>query len=108
MLSMLERYMRSSAEKIALGGYPFGPALVSLSGSTIPSMYERSFFSKKSFEENDSSLTGLGFLSFFSLVCLLQRSWLEPALLALPSFGMVHHKPTLKDGNLHTHPNRIS
>jgi hypothetical protein len=64
---MLRRYINSNAAKMALGGYPFGPSLFFLSGSTIPSMYERSFLSKKSLEENDSSLTGLGFLSFFSL-----------------------------------------
>jgi len=64
---MLSRYISSNAAKIALGGYPFGPLLVSLSGSTIPSTYVKSLCSKKSFEENVSSLTGLGFLSFFSL-----------------------------------------
>jgi hypothetical protein len=76
MLSMLWRYMRSIAAKIAPGRHPFGPALVFLSGSTIPSMYERSFLSKKkkkSFEENDSSLTGLGFLALTSLTVLQRR-----------------------------------
>jgi hypothetical protein len=74
MLSMLKRYISSNAAKIALGGYPFGPSLFLLSGSTIPSMYERSLCSKNIFEENDSSLTGLGFLSFLSLGFWLQRS----------------------------------
>ena len=32
-----DRYMSSSAMKTALGGYPFGPALHSLQGSTMPS-----------------------------------------------------------------------
>jgi hypothetical protein len=71
---MLRRYIRSNAARIALGGYPFGPSLFFLSGSTISSMYERSFLSKKSLEGKESSLTGLGFLSFFSLAFWLQRS----------------------------------
>jgi hypothetical protein len=42
------------------GRYPLGPDLSFLPGSTILSTNPKSVFAKISFEENESSLTGLG------------------------------------------------
>jgi hypothetical protein len=86
-----EQVHQQDRPKTEEGGYPFGPSLLALSGSTIPSTYEKSLCSKKSFEENDSSLTGLVFLSFLSLA-LWPQTRIGPEM-ALPSFGRsVHHR----------------
>ena len=72
-LPMLSRYISRMALKTEEGEYPVSPPLFFLSGSAMPSTYEKSLCSKKSFEENDSSLAGLDFPSFPSLAFWPQR-----------------------------------